>query len=539
MPTPTPPADRCPGRAADGAGRRALAALLGTAAVVAVAAAVVVVPASPAPARTGVTVEVRADAAAVARPGPRARRATVAVGGRVVLAGRLPGGVRRPYVVVDGGRTVLRGRTAGTGRFRRVARAGAVPGTRTFVVQARRHRGLGPARRTFHVRVVGSTPTARPTASPTPLPTDGPSGTPAPTAEPTATPGPTDGPTAGPTASTATPGQVPRTPLTLQPTPTAAPTPDQLAHWAVPTVSSRTGQRLVIEGTVTGAVVAGRTVQVQHELEDGWRTLATTTSAADGSYRVALATDWLFRTPARVVVPAAGELAAATSAVVDVASVPGWSPAGTATDWRSLDGDTRWRWDPCTPIGVRLNVGSGPTFLRAATLAALDDVAEGTGLRFALLGDTDVVPWPTDGRPYPADTDLVIAHGPQSLTEQDVSGSVIGVGGVSAGREARDARGAVVRTTEGGVFLDADAQLTYDKAVNLVRHELGHAVGLGHASGRAQVMYPSLQLLDRFGAGDLGGFRSVGRQTGCIEPLARRAMVSALQDGPVPPAPLP
>ena len=48
-------------------------------------------------------------------------------------------------------------------------------------------------------------------------------------------------------------------------------------------------------------------------------------------------------------------------------------------------------------------------------------------------------------------------------------------------------------------------------------HELGHAVGLDHARGTTQVMYPGAPptMLANWGAGDLAGLRLVGKAARC------------------------
>jgi predicted Zn-dependent protease len=75
------------------------------------------------------------------------------------------------------------------------------------------------------------------------------------------------------------------------------------------------------------------------------------------------------------------------------------------------------------------------------------------------------------------------------------------------------------------VVLDADASRFYPPTFAkqpslgaLLMHELGHAVGLGHAGDRNEIMYPTTLAgrASRWGIGDRVGLRLVGAAAGCI-----------------------
>ena len=59
----------------------------------------------------------------------------------------------------------------------------------------------------------------------------------------------------------------------------------------------------------------------------------------------------------------------------------------------------------------------------------------------------------------------------------------------------------------------------------LLMHETGHAMGLGHAEGDArQVMYPVMQDMPAvWGNGDAAGLQQLGLQSGCLVPPAPSA----------------
>ena len=63
---------------------------------------------------------------------------------------------------------------------------------------------------------------------------------------------------------------------------------------------------------------------------------------------------------------------------------------------------------------------------------------------------------------------------------------------------------------------------------DLVLHELGHTMGLGHASSTKQIMYPMVTSgLARLGRGDLAGLEHRGARLGCVKEAQYRTATTS------------
>jgi len=206
----------------------------------------------------------------------------------------------------------------------------------------------------------------------------------------------------------------------------------------------------------------------------------------------------------------------------EVRAVEAAAPA--AAGWGANYVDDRGRparWDPCRPIGYVVNEGWMPPGGRADLAVVLQRLGAASGLRFVDEGSTDEVP--ARGRPAfqperygerwaplliawvpPSSTDLPLGEGVQGATMAVAMPSGDGPSLVS-----------------GQVAIDADSPLPdgFGPGVTdgeVLAHELGHAVGLGHVLDPTQVMYP--QTTDgesAYGAGDRAGLAAVGAAAGC------------------------
>jgi hypothetical protein len=80
----------------------------------------------------------------------------------------------------------------------------------------------------------------------------------------------------------------------------------------------------------------------------------------------------------------------------------------------------------------------------------------------------------------------------------------------------------------GFMLLDRTDRLRRSTWRQVVTHEVGHVLGLGHAHSRRQLMYGvSSSLNVRFGAGDLTALGRVGASQGCLGESAGRVTPGA------------
>jgi hypothetical protein len=189
------------------------------------------------------------------------------------------------------------------------------------------------------------------------------------------------------------------------------------------------------------------------------------------------------------------------------------------------------RWDPCRPIGYRVNRTQGTHGSIRDVKKAVHRVSKATGLTFVYRGRTTRIPqamW--SDHAYPADTQLIIAWvrpSQSSLWPAGSGESIAGRGG-SWHLPARDRTGRLWgRYDRGYVLLNAGVRLpagfrargSSGPRGRELMHELGHVVGLDHPSqgGRQQIMYPVLtRKASHWGRGDLAGLHLVGASGGCL-----------------------
>ncbi len=264
---------------------------------------------------------------------------------------------------------------------------------------------------------------------------------------------------------------------------------------------------------------AGSTVEVQAADAGGsnWATIASTVTNEGGAYTTPVPTFWVGTHRLRVRVPAT----ATTTGSVSEAT-------GSVTVRRAhrLHGSNRhrmlypagYRWNPCQVIDYRLNPSRMPKNGPGVVAWVTNAISEETGLRFRYAGTTRYVPFSRKPGPFPHDTDIVLAWTTPAKVSH-LRGDVAGVGGAgyTIGQHS---------LMEGGVALDATRSYGVQVSRQLVLHELGHVIGLGHVDDPKLVMNPTLSRpLAWWGRGDVAGLEKLGARGGCLPTpdLARTA----------------
>jgi hypothetical protein len=181
------------------------------------------------------------------------------------------------------------------------------------------------------------------------------------------------------------------------------------------------------------------------------------------------------------------------------------------------DHGPRVGWAHCRRINVRVNYAHAPRRSRWHVKEAMHRLNRATRMHYRYRGRTTARPNPK-GRGYPRKTKVVI--GWARPKNKWLPRGAAGVGGWSARGTGAIATGFVIinyRIKMAPGFGRGPREGVQGTRGQVLMHELGHTVGLGHVRKRAQIMYPrATRKRATWGAGDWHGLRRQGRRAGCF-----------------------
>lgn len=216
--------------------------------------------------------------------------------------------------------------------------------------------------------------------------------------------------------------------------------------------------------------------------------------------------------PRTLATGAAGALRTAAAPVGAPTTAGGHAPLLTAPDGSPV------RWDPCRPIAVAVRPDGGGAHGESLVAAAFADVSRATGLTFRLTGPTAEAPAVdrASHRPGRAGDEWapVLVAWSDAAAYPPLRGDRVGV----ATPVAVDPAGrAPARYVTGTVVLDGEwfraataTEAGRRQALAVLKHELGHLVGLDHVDDPSQLMNPVYRSVTDWAPGDRAGLALMG-----------------------------
>jgi hypothetical protein len=216
--------------------------------------------------------------------------------------------------------------------------------------------------------------------------------------------------------------------------------------------------------------------------------------------------------------PAAGfEETGAPLGTASVVAAPSTSYRFLSTELTAAEGTVPDTWSPCRPIHFVVYTRGAPKGFVDQVVAAMGALSVATGLVFVNDGLTDERPSADRNSYQPTRygdrwAPVIIGFADEA-TYPGLKGSVVGRGGPQPIRESRTG---TYRYVSGTVVLDTTLLLQRDQGgvpvyVQVLRHELGHLIGLDHVNDETQLMNPTTGDAFTYQAGDLAGLAKLGQ----------------------------
>ena len=309
------------------------------------------------------------------------------------------------------------------------------------------------------------------------------------------------------------------------------------ADW--PSAKLSRGSSVSVTGRVSGQA-PGDGVLLQQKVLGGWRTVAKDALDSQRNYQVSIPTWWLGQRSYRVVTTDVQDTSnlGTASGTWAVEVVPTYTAPGLKSQFK-YSTSSYARWDPCRTIGYRVNA-------RQATSGAVTDVkgafkrlSQATGFHFVYRGTTTGIPQNGGNSWYAANTQIVVAWArPSQSSMLRLYPNAVAVGSaVTSGGYANGDGTSVSRIIRGAVVVNSNKVYrggfgSGNTRGDIVLHELGHTMGLGHSGSKKQIMYPRITSGPaRLGEGDLNGLQRRGARLGCVSQAQYRTSADSGTSG--------